>query len=475
MKRSVVASLWLVVLAFAAEGGLLLTLIYLVGSAWLFIAFHRYHAPRRLSCHLSVDATRLFVGEQSRVVVTAHHRGSLPVKNPVLSCTFPPGLKPLSATWVVPRLGRHGRAVAEFLFEPVMRGRYCIGHCVATLEDSVGLTRTTATVLPSKELLVYPRVWSVDKLGIPSQLPFGHRTYRIPVLSQPEEGTSRRPARRADESCPDARNLHRPPHIVVKEVSSTYSTQTMLFVDLCERDYGDLENHPHQELVVSVAASLARHIHLSGELVGLSLLAKPGSVGPPLEQHLRPGTSRVYLPPDSGQEQFERLLEVLATAVGPRQGHFGECLAYGMRTMAFATKVLIVAPTASHDIRDYARWAVSKGHRTVLVICGAGAGAAADVGTGARAETGAGVGAEAGVGALAGVGIGVGAGAAAAVGVEAGAGVLAGVGAGAGASAWVGEAEDTGDAAIVYVSTDALTRHDRHLEMETSVRQVVNA
>lgn len=337
------------------------------------------------------------------------------MKNPVLSCTFPPGLKPLSSIRVAPRLGRNGRAVAEFLFEPVLRGRYCIGHCVATLEDSVGLTRTTAAVPPSKELLVYPRIWSVDKLGIPSQLPFGHRTFRIPVLSQPEEGTARRPVRRTDESCLNASDLHRSPYIVVKEVPSTSSTQTMLFVDLCERDYGGLESHPHQETVVSVAASLAQHIRLSGELVGLSLLAKQGSVGPPLEQHLRRGTARVYLPPDSGEEHFERLLEVLATAVGPGQGHFGECLAYGMRTMAFATKILIIAPTATHDIRDYARWAVSKGHRTVLVICGAGA------------------------------------------------------------VAGVGEAEDIGDAAILYVSADALTRHDRDLEMQAGERQVVNA
>ena len=315
------------------------------------------------------------------------------------------------------------------MFEPVRRGRYCIGNCVATLEDSVGLTRTTATIPPSKDLLVYPRVWPVDKLGLPSQLPFGRRTYRIPVLSQPKDRTTRAHVRLTSESSPDASDPHGSPCIVVKEVSSTYSTQTMLFVDLCDRDYVDPANHSHQEWVVSVAASLARHIHLSGEMIGLSLLAKPGSVGLPLEEHLRRGTSRVYLPPDSGREHFERLLEVLATATGPRQGHFGECLAYGMRSMAFATKVLIVAPTATDDVCNYARWAVRKGHRTVVVICGAGASTRSVV--------------------------------------EAGSG--------SGAGAGFREYEDIGDAAIVHVSMDTLTGHGRDLEMDASVRQVVNA
>lgn len=411
LRKWIPASLWLVALAFAIEGGLLLTLIYLVGTAWSLIALGRRHVSQRLSCQLSVDASRMFVGEPGTITVTAHYRGSVPVKNPVLSCSFPPGLKPLSPTRVTPKLGRNGRATVEFLFEPVLRGRYRVGHCVATLEDSVGLTRTTATVLPSKDLLVYPRVLSVDKLGIPSQLPFGYRTYRIPVLSQPNNGRRvRRRSRRTPESCTDLSGPLRSPHVVVKEIRSTDSTQTMLFVDLCERDYAGLENHSHQESVVSVAASLALHMYLSGELVGLSLLARPGAVGPPLEAPLRKGTSRVYLPPGGGAEHFEQLLEVLATAVGPRQGHFGECLAHGMRTMAFATKVLIVAPTATDDVRNYARWAVSRGHRTVLVICGAMAG---------------------------------------------------------------GD-EDIGDVAIVQVSRDVLARHNRGVESEIA-RHVVNA
>jgi uncharacterized protein (DUF58 family) len=272
--------------------------VYVLSRVWTRRVVGHVRVQRRFTDHA-------FLGDQVTVEVTLHNAGWLPV--PWLHVS-----EALSVDLIAPpfhrevvSLGPRGRQYLRYTLYCRRRGYYSIGPLTLQTGDLLGIGRHSQVRLLPDHLTVYPRVVTLQHLGLPTRSPLVALPARSPLFEDPARVMGVRDYQRGDSP----RRIHwtataSAGRLLVKQYQPAIARETLICLDLNRDDYGQRQRYVATELAIVVAASIASHaVVREGLPAGLTTEAWD----PLLDQR-----ARFFLPPRSERAHLMSLLEVLA-------------------------------------------------------------------------------------------------------------------------------------------------------------------
>lgn len=301
---------------------------------------------RHADCERRLSATRLFPLEDVDLDLRVTNAKRLPVPWVSVKDEVPPGLEVIGAldqsdpsaiehTFVLP--SRSAVNLSSRL-RCLRRGYFTLGPLQLTAGDIFGIYARTRDVAANDVIVVYPRLYEMDELGLPARAFLGERILPSQTLEDPTRSRGVRPYVPGDSP----RHVHWKVtartgrlHVRVHERTTSHKVGIFLvvdsFVDLGEDEF---------ELAVSTAASVARlaldhggqaGLWVNGELVG--------------------GGRGVRLPAAGGQDQLVQILEALARVTFKPGSEFTDFFAEQRRSLTFGVSLVFVLGSVSVPVQ----------------------------------------------------------------------------------------------------------------------------
>lgn len=287
----------------------LFALIYVLSHLWVQSAGRNLTVERRLLDHA-------FCGDLVQVRLKLKNGGWLPAPWLDVHESLPVQLATPPFYRYASSLRGHGQHEMTYELHCEERGYYEIGPLTVRTGDLMGFSRPRVMQLAAEPLIVYPRVLSLDRLGLPTFSPQVDLPARSPLFQDPARVMGVRDYQRGDSprrlhwtatAKASARTLTT--RLMVKQYQPAISRETLICLDLNRKDYGRRHWSIATERAIVVAASLANHI-VARERLPVGLVAEAHD--PRLPDDVESRIVRFALPPRTGQGQLMRLLEVLA-------------------------------------------------------------------------------------------------------------------------------------------------------------------
>ncbi len=339
-----------------------------VGRYWGRRLFEGVQLRRTLGEH------RAFIGESVALDVDLENRKWLPlpwfewrlgvadvveVEGESLAAAVVPG-----RSWIVKRgaLGWWERRNWKFTLRPSERGYHSIGPATIRSADLLGLFPRTLEDESEDHVTVFPRVFSLQELGLPADRPFGERKGRNRLYEDPLRIAGLRdyrpgdPMRRIDWKATARRGDLQSR---VYDPSATQQLYIMLNIDTMEHSW---EGYLKDELerAVSVAASVA--VWAAGERFSIGLLAN--GAYPDADRPIR-------LAPSRSREQLTRILEALAVVQPLTTGDLAGTIKREAGRLAAGSTVVVVASLMPARLAAVVTRLHDEGHRVhVLATSG---------------------------------------------------------------------------------------------------------
>ncbi len=240
------------------------------------------------------------------------------------------------------------------------RGYYSLGPLVVTSGDIFGLyPRSSANPLVD-HVVVYPKIFPLAELGLPSLSPLGETKAKRRIFEDPT-----RPIGVRDYMpCDSLRYIHwkasaRHQNLQVKVFEPTTTLKVILFLAVDSfRDYG-ITNEENFELGISVAASIANYVVQQRSPVGLFVNTLLPDSGQP-----------VRIPPSSAPNQLVNVLEALAKVVLVPSGSFEDFLQREQSSLPWGSTLVLVISRPSEPFSELLTSLSRAGHKPVVLQIG---------------------------------------------------------------------------------------------------------
>ncbi|GAB4321853.1 MAG: DUF58 domain-containing protein [Dehalococcoidia bacterium] len=360
----------LVVLGFAAGEPMVTGLglvVLLVGGGSRLWSRHLFD---RVSLRAEPGEGRVFQGEPVALTVDMENRKLLPlpwfewrisVSDPIavakehLAAAAAPG-----ASWLVRRgaLGWYQRRRWSFELRANERGYHQVGPAVIRSGDLTGLFPRELEVDDRRPLIAYPRVFSLESLGLPADRPLGEQRGRSRLFEDPLRFAGIREyrpgdsLRRIDWKATVRRGELR---ARVYEPSSEEQFYVLVNIDTLAHSWeGYLKDD--LEHTISVAASIA--VWAAGRRYAVGLLAN-GSF---------PGADRaIRLPPSRARDQLTRVLEALAVIQPLTLGDLPGAIRREMPRVPAGSTLVLVASFIPPELAATMQRLHAEGHLVAVV------------------------------------------------------------------------------------------------------------
>jgi uncharacterized protein (DUF58 family) len=332
----------------------------------------RRRALRHITYERRFTETRLFMGEVFNISCNLQNRGRLPAVSVQVDDFAPPGfqradddvkgsfdpdehiqLHQLSAL----KPGEHSARITRL--RAMKRGYFAFGAATLRGFDVLGLSLSERVENPRDYLIVYPRVFALDELGIPTKDPFGAFTALRRLIEDPSRIMGARDYRYGDPF----RQIHWKAtahagalQTRVCENTSEPTAVVMLNVTTFEQDWRgtDVERF---EWALSVAGSLALWSSENGCTIGLS----SNGTAPSLPEALR-------VRPRRSPMQLTRVLESLAVMYSFTLSPFDIFLLTEQRHLPPGATMIVVTPVLTPNIEAALLRLSSLGKSIILVV-----------------------------------------------------------------------------------------------------------
>jgi uncharacterized protein (DUF58 family) len=317
MRHFVPFLLILLLIALLLRVPLFVTVVYFLVGIYVLSRLWVRHTVD----HLGFDRTfldRAFQGDVVEVTVRATNSSRLPVAWIELRDSAPVELRAAAPPARVIALGPREDDSFTYHLNANKRGHYGLGPLYINTGDLLGIEQRSLMWRRADALIVYPKVVSLDRLGLQSLAAQPALVATSPLIEDPARVVGIRDYQRGDSP----RRMHwtataRLQRLVVRQYEPTISRETMLFLDLD----GDNYRSPYvaTELAITAAASLANHI-VTREQLPVGLMAEARD--PLAEDAVR----RFLLLPRPGRGQLLSVLEVLARVQMARGADFADAI-----------------------------------------------------------------------------------------------------------------------------------------------------
>lgn len=273
-----------------------LAAVYLLAQLWMRQGTKQLRGGRQFT-------DRAFTDDRVTVRLMIHNDGWLPLLWVEIDETLPLGLRAAAFERQVIALSSHDRWETTYTLTCYRRGRYQIGPTTIRTGDPLGIARQELRWREPNDLVVYPRIVPLERLGLPTRSPLAILPASTPLFEDSSRIVSVRDYQRGDS----LRRVHWPAtartgHLVIKQYQPAIARETVICLDLHNDGYANRFPYDAVELAITVTASLANHaIVREGLPLGLLTQAaspkRPGAGDetPPQTIALAPRKERAHL------------------------------------------------------------------------------------------------------------------------------------------------------------------------------------
>lgn len=352
-----------------------LAIIYWAGGRLLKYAFDRVEITR------STQRTRLFLGETGEVSLVFKNKTLIPLAWLSGREHLPVALEQGRAKrWVI-SLGPLAEVTASYSITGSQRGLYAVGPLDISAGEPLGLHQFSHTIQSNHTIVVYPRVFTLQELGLPSKLPYGNLRTKQPIFPDP----ARLSGVRQYQSGDSRQSIHwkltaRTGELQVKQFQHTVAAETVIFLNLNEEDYLVHNLYVESELAIETGASLANYLARAGESFGLisnaylrEQQAESRSIQgeeATLAETPKGKTTTIRLLPRKGIPQLMQVLESLAAAECRPGIGFPELLASEARTLGWGATLLVITPIDSPRLVETSMSLLHSGYQVLIFVVG---------------------------------------------------------------------------------------------------------
>jgi len=362
-------------------------IFYIVYVSIGLYAWNRWYTPRILG---QISARREFTdhafwGEEIPVTLRLHNKGRLGIPWLQLRESVAVELTARQPTNQVVSLPRRQTLKLTYIVQTRRRGYYRLGPLNLKTSDLFGLFPEQVRSLPPDYLTVYPRLYTLSQLSLPSRLPFGVVNSRQRLFEDPARPMGVRQFRSGDSL--RQINWKASAHtqdLLVKTFAPAISLETAVLLNLHLGDYVWRDRAYTVEWAIEVAASLAAHLVEMRQSVGLisngidplhqsqndsvafdeesgRLLFVQGRGSKPL-------VPPPPIPPRPGQRHLMEILERLARLEAEETTPFDQWAATACLDLSWGVTVLAITPTGSEAVCQTLHRLVRAGFNPILLV-----------------------------------------------------------------------------------------------------------
>jgi uncharacterized protein (DUF58 family) len=242
------------------------------------------------------------------------------------------------------------------------RGYYRLGPIILTSGDIFGFYPRSVTESLVDHIIVYPRIFPIAHIGIPSLYPLGETTAERRIFEDPTRVVGVR-----DYSPRDSRrHIHwkataRRQELQVKvfEPTTTLKVAIFLAIDSFKNEQDEVCSEEDFEMGISAAASIANYLTERRSAVGLLVNSRLADSGEPFT-----------LPPGSSAGQMVAILEALAKVTPSPNCPFEEFLQAGRATLPWGTTLVFILCRPSRSLTELLIDLKESGHKLLVLQVG---------------------------------------------------------------------------------------------------------
>ncbi len=316
-------------------------LVYVAGGVWgLSLLWAKYHM-RWVRVSRSTPS-HAFSGELAIGSVRIDNLGLLPVPWVRAREAVPSELRSRNRYQTVVSL--RGRSAINFIYELRcrQRGYFRVGPLTLAAGDLFGFADSGFVEADPETMIVFPRVFPLEKIGLQSRMLFGSLSTRRKIFEDPTRLSGVRPYMFGDE----LKHVHwkataREGQTQTKKYDPAIAYEVVIAIDMDTRSYGTYGVVSHSEWAIVIAASLASHLSERQQGVGL----RTNGLDALTEEPMQP------LPPSPGRAHLTALLEALARVqVTEAKEDFVDWMGTHTFDLVWATTLIVLVPVLKGEL-----------------------------------------------------------------------------------------------------------------------------
>lgn len=345
MRRFIPFLLGLFVIAAFLRVDFFFTVVYLVFGVYLLGRVWTQHTLKKVRFRRRF-VNRAFPGDRVRVNVTAHNGSWLPAPWIEVHESLPVQLHVPPFHNEVISIGSREDRHLTYTLTCRRRGYYRIGPLTLRTGDLLGIEPPSTGHVGVEHLVIYPRIVSLQQLGLPTHSPLVALDARSPLFEDPSRIMGVRDYKRGDSP----RRIHwrataSTGRLLVKRYQPSIARETLVCLDLNQEDYGERQRHTATELAIVTAASIAHHIIIHEKLpVGLITEADD-----PFSENL---PVQFYLPPRARRAHLMSVLEVLARVKTTATPPFVDLIRHNSGDFSWGATLVVITGRISEPLLD---------------------------------------------------------------------------------------------------------------------------
>jgi uncharacterized protein (DUF58 family) len=334
----------------------------LVAKAWSRLCLLGVTCQRTLSEH------RLFPGEKVNLTLRLANRKPLPLPWIQVEDYLPAGLAKLGAGSADDSaLVRRSTALLWYhsvrwtcTLECNKRGYYPFGPIEMTSGDIFGLYSCSLPLMSDDCIIVYPKIFPVSRVPIPSIYPMGNSKTERRLFQDPTRTIGVRNYRPGDS----LRHIHwkasaRAQGLQVKVFEPTTTFRVALFLSVDSFLHEGGFRMDDFELAISTVASMARDVMEHGGPAGLFVNTRLADSG-----------QGVIIPPSGNRGQLAYILESLAKTTPSWNEPFGAFLERERRSLPAGTTLVLTMSSPPDDLLPRILDLKEKGYKVLVLFIG---------------------------------------------------------------------------------------------------------
>ena len=336
------------------------TVAYLFFGVYLLSRLWMQRATRQLGVHRRF-VNHAFFGDRVQVDLQLSNNGWLPIPWLYVHDSLPVQLATPPFFRRVVSLGPRQSKSLNYELECHKRGYYAVGPTAVQSGDLLDLAHPQPGQVDAVNLVVYPKIVPIEKLGLPTHSPLAVLPARSPLFRDPTRVVGVRDYHWGDSP----RHIHwsataSAGRLLVKRYRPAISRETLICLDLDQGNYGQRQRYDATELSIVVAASLASHI-LVNEGLPVGLVTEAWD--PLLEQR-----TRICRPPRSQRASLITLLEVLARVQITSETSLSDLLRRGTMGLSWGSTLCVITGRETTELLDNLAYLRRAGFTISLIL-----------------------------------------------------------------------------------------------------------
>jgi uncharacterized protein (DUF58 family) len=336
------------------------TIVYLFFAVYVASRVWMQHSVANVRVRRKY-VNRAFPGDQVSVRVLVSNASWLPVPWLEVHESLPVRLATPPHHRQVLSLRPREQVALAYTLHCQRRGYYPIGPLTMRTGDLLGLLQPRQIEAASDHMIVYPRVVSLDKLGLPTRAPQVSLLARTALFEDPARVMGVRDYQRGDSP----RRIHwtataSSGRLLVKQYQRSIARESLICLDLDHHDYGQRQRYTATELAIVAAASMANHIITRERL--------PAGLATEAWDPLVDRQVRFILPPHSQRAQLMGLLEVLARVETTSDTSFIDLLRRATLKLSWGATVVAITGSATEALYDTLAYLRRAGFAVALLL-----------------------------------------------------------------------------------------------------------